>query len=1349
MGKLLRRHNKSPDAEQLLTPRKNGFFGKRNNGVRSEDPERPSKRLSTRLFKGSKREEDEPHLHPLDDSPAIKLNNMGTPKTAPPSPDLVVLARGNSHTNHHPHHQHLRSSNNSNQMDEETIMSDLTGTVSPPTGGNSMSINHASEEKASGITPPIAQGVTFADGTPHRSDSFYSSYSPAMGVFRTNSGHVVNVGSEQDSYANPPSSKSPPDQEDDYCKNTMLDQVLKVVDGACQRSMDMTIGASSRSWAGRTNTGTSTREWGTAPSADDDESTCLNTRADTFVTRDTSTFAPRTRDGYTCGSTPTGTLCTGGSSYYGSASLRDDTMATNTVATPHSAPQLENDGQPLDDGSLKLVGTLSLAEAPQKPVESEPSVLHENFELVLGQTYGEEEKKEEVIEPTIRQDKGEPAQFSPSAVAAKQASANSPIPSKEEQREALFQSVFGDDFTKQDVGVEVQSRKVMRQQEQERLVASKRAESPSPKKRLSGLVKRLRFGKVRRSKSTSSVPRRSKSTSSIPRGGNKAAAQKTPTSPLRAPKKLAVSSPLPPKPPKTPAPTTSLPKAPATAPAKVLANAPAKAPAKAPVKTPATNSKKQAKEEEKQEIDPPLDTTFITDNTTAQNDGQVVANVVKNDDKTPRKSNLGAAPTTVKPVRSEIKKMAPKPGPLKDLRSNSFHTIDDVSDKETPEPKSTKTSGAKTNNKAEATADLESPAEMTRLRSAPVKISEEEARKKAREETDRRKPPKLTWKAATDDQGRTYFYHRETRKTTWVKPPEYDLEIESVKKYKEDMEAAKKEASETQEVIDGFKSVEAIRAQLRKKTKRDFDPRVWQTKQEILDIVQSMPLPQGTNIEKLLVQYDGREEQLLANLRDLVESKPFDEPFQAPATPKPADPVSRTLSSSSPEFSKSDSNLNISHASSSVSSSALHAVDVQHRIRTAVSSTTRVSEKTYLTEKTEKVRNTSNNPGGAIGTISEADAMSTGSISSAANHSPARGENVPFNSDGRVPSKIPAVPRSRDLKVEEFANDRIAKETYNGEYVVPPTTPTIETVTGSSHGSDERPPSRRPSADGQFGPKAVAEQIVALSSLDDDDDSYNGDYEETVDDRGDDTASEKVTDSISALSEADVDYLAQKENFERARRRALDVAVEREDWDLAAALSEGMKQVKESLYGKPTPQREWTQTELDRFISENDWDAVSKYIAHMRDHPSTASGTEHNLSHLSAPRVRDPVPGRDPDGYSASKRVPALAPSMDEMQAPTYVSEASKRAASHTQRGRRKQQLNNPSGSVASSQSSSKRAQTRFGARSQLQHSDLTSISSWGDSSSSYDSEYTDNSYESEDEQGYISLRVRRNEFEC
>ncbi|CAB9499139.1 expressed unknown protein [Seminavis robusta] len=1429
MGKLLRGTRKSPDAEQLLTPRKNGFFGKRNNGVRSEDPEKPkamsARRLVTSVFKSSRKngDDDDDDKSPVDGSPAIQLQLFGDHKPRmngrimnnrsmqqqqqQPTPGQVVL-------NSRRHAKQPNSSlNGSSNQDEGTVMSDLTGTVSPHPPGHplSASLTHATNSIAE--TPPPSNGaqqqlsgVAFAAATPERTtqQSFYSAYSPGLGDFAEddNNDDDANDDIQEDNGEEGTTTDESRTATRNFCKSSVLDQVLGVVDGACHRTMDITLGSQWTRQRSQQSTAAGDQaniQWGIAPS-DDDESTNLDTA--TFITGDTTTCF--TRESPNC--------------------FQRIPKAAAAVANCDTVPEEPAQFDP---------ATMAAADSEQqhrsstnRPIplvrqasDFNDSDLHENFELVLGQLPSsmvpQEPAKKRAWgarilrndsrkgnnkdeERKVEQRPGPPAHYkaapqTPSPVKALFHNATPPTEpetprspptvnklSKQEQREALFQSVLeretsrrdAPDSPSRDVGVEIQSSRIVKQQQREMqelqqrqdLARAKSTLSPTSRKGLSGLVKRLRFGKVRRTKSTSSVPPPKRVTGTY---SNKTVAAKVNSEKKANGNQVKPRGNSVPPPPKGPMYSTPTKDPPAFS---------SKASA-----MPASPASPLTLEEEKKEIEP-YDTRAREEQRDTDPTTTSAPDPARNETKAEGR----------RPSHPEIKGLSSKPVlPIK--ASNSFGDTARRDSAAAEKPKSD----------MEAVPEqLEQGVSMNRLRSAPVRLSssdalqqrekdlkkdkalhEQKIRKSSSETTSvkeetkavldeddgldavesmRKKAPKLTWKAATDAQGRTYYYHRESRATSWVKPKEFDAQVAAIKKYKEDMEALKKE-SETQQVIDGYKSVEAIQNKLRKKTQRDFDPEVWQTKQEILDIVKTMPLPQGTNIERLLVQYDGREEQLLANLRDLVESKPFDEPFQAPSTPsktksepsKPQAPLADhpTVIESNP--------LNISHASSiSVNSSSnnLNAVDVQHRIRTAVSSSTRISEKTSITEKTEKVRNTSEHQGQGIAPIREGaqgGTVSTGSISSASGGMPLRSESLGFPPSGRVPSKIPAVPRSRELKVEEFGNNRIAKETFNGDGVVP--NAIGSTAAGGSAIRSESPVAKGgpPPADMQKGtPKVVAEQLVAMSSLDDDDDdSYNGDYEETVDERGTDTASEKNTDSISALSEADVDYQAQKENFERARRRALDVAVEREDWDLAAALSEGMKQVKESLYGKPQ-QREWTQTELDRFISENDWDAVSKYIAHMRDNPLSSASNGGPAISLSG---RDPVTGRELDGHvQPPTRVPVPGPIVGGSGPPAYVSEATKRASTHTKSGRRQQQermrRNSAAGSVSSSQGSAKRAQTRFGARSQLQHSDLNSISSWTNSSpssSSCDSEYSDNSYESEDEHGYISLRVRRNEFEC
>jgi hypothetical protein len=118
---------------------------------------------------------------------------------------------------------------------------------------------------------------------------------------------------------------------------------------------------------------------------------------------------------------------------------------------------------------------------------------------------------------------------------------------------------------------------------------------------------------------------------------------------------------------------------------------------------------------------------------------------------------------------------------------------------------------------------------------------------------------------------------------------------------------------------------------------------------------------------------------------------------------------------------------------------------------------------------------------------------------------------------------------------------------------------------------------------------------------------YDGDNE--TDDGNGTSAYENDTygtDSVSALSENDADFFHRRDNFEQARRRALDDAIEREDWDLAAALSEGMRAAN-LPGGYEKAHTSWNQSELDKFIANNDWSAVKSYIARMREMSKTKS----------------------------------------------------------------------------------------------------------------------------------------------
>jgi hypothetical protein len=105
---------------------------------------------------------------------------------------------------------------------------------------------------------------------------------------------------------------------------------------------------------------------------------------------------------------------------------------------------------------------------------------------------------------------------------------------------------------------------------------------------------------------------------------------------------------------------------------------------------------------------------------------------------------------------------------------------------------------------------------------------------------------------------------------------------------------------------------------------------------------------------------------------------------------------------------------------------------------------------------------------------------------------------------------------------------------------------------------------------------------------------------------------------------------------------------------------------------------------VDKFISENDWDAVAKYIAYMRDRSIKES------------------------------RISTRTPSAREEEFPR-----------HTYPVRQTESIVTNTSSASSTTSSYLR---KFGARSQLQHSTLQSVSSW-ESGSEY-SDYSSASYD-------------------
>jgi hypothetical protein len=403
---------------------------------------------------------------------------------------------------------------------------------------------------------------------------------------------------------------------------------------------------------------------------------------------------------------------------------------------------------------------------------------------------------------------------------------------------------------------------------------------------------------------------------------------------------------------------------------------------------------------------------------------------------------------------------------------------------------------------------------------------------------------KPLWKATVDESsGLTYYYHRVTRQTTWTKPDEFGQPAPSNDE-EDDIEKVQ-DSGETEEQIAKKKEIMEL---LRKQSSRDFDPEVWKTKNKIVDILTTMAPPDGHSIERLMKSYEGNEEILLTNLRDLSDSRPFDEPIKSTSTGSPDD-VSK-FEDMSPERSSFGGMRSRSGATSLLS---------------GFSGITKVSEKTELIRNTagDKTKLTLDSSFGTDGSNNDVHGI---------------GET---RSPARVPSNIP-VPRSRELQVEEFTtNERVKAETFAGSGFV-------RAPRKSYHREVEEEPSFF--------------SVFDLSP-------YLGDNDDTTDV---DTATdaESVPTAISGLSEAHStsDEFANRKN-DGARRRALDEAIAKEDWDLAADLSEGLRANTKSKSAPRRVPKEWTQSELDKFISENDWDAVANYIAHVRDSAKAATPT--------------------------------------------------------------------------------------------------------------------------------------------
>ncbi len=410
------------------------------------------------------------------------------------------------------------------------------------------------------------------------------------------------------------------------------------------------------------------------------------------------------------------------------------------------------------------------------------------------------------------------------------------------------------------------------------------------------------------------------------------------------------------------------------------------------------------------------------------------------------------------------------------------------------------------------------------------------------------KKPKQTWKAVEDpNSGRTYYYHRKTRETTWVKPEAMDryeaaykrwIDAHAVAMTTKDtpvVEPKKEIETKPQEKapVAATAPVSAPKKVVAEKNdnvtptvvERSTKPPLPATKETTKETKKELPIPKFKIADKAAVK-----ETKTAPVKatpSIDESEPFDEatPFDEPLSDSNG-PGLLFLPRSPPRFGRT------------------------------MTYTSKASARSSLTDRTEKVRNTGRGKFSSFSPISENAATSSS-----------------FNDKAsRIPSRVP-VHRERQLMVEELTDARLNAENYEG-------------LAGERRGRIVRGRARH-----------VDPTPENLYDGDNDTDYGTSHYDNDT----------YGTDSVSALSENDTDFLSRKDNFDQARRRALDAAIEIEDWDLAANLSDGLKAVNlpggyEKAHGS------WNQSELDKFIASNDWNAVKSYIAKMREQSKKQQG---------------------------------------------------------------------------------------------------------------------------------------------
>ena len=513
-----------------------------------------------------------------------------------------------------------------------------------------------------------------------------------------------------------------------------------------------------------------------------------------------------------------------------------------------------------------------------------------------------------------------------------------------------------------------------------------------------------------------------------------------------------------------------------------------------------------------------------------------------------------------------------------------------------------------------------------------------------------KKKSKPQWKAAIDPvTGKTYYYHKKTRETTWAEPPDWD--ISPLK--------GTPNGNTTKGGCDGDEIDRAMQSNASPNCTitaaaavLDIVDKPYEEKTENVDRMMSdITANEDANIDNNFQENEGdiEDDEFPSNLPDLTDSKPFDELGGDAEYPDDERKDEKSMATA------------------------------RTRTTTSIYSgfSSRFSTKSRISEVTQPIKNLSSSKPNID--------VSHASISTKHDDLPVVEELLHRDRrQTRIPKNIP-VPRLRELNVEEFTTrDRDFKTRTN----------------------------RLPKLARSTGDYTGVQPTYSLTNA-----NINGVGETDDADADKSTVSYAATDSISALSEADLSFVDRKEAYDDARRRALDRAIAQEDWDLAAKLSESMrKTLKSTNRGNRAFPSEWVQSEMDRFISENDWDAVTAYIAQVRANANEASQKQ-ILNHLKAdPRTNTVV-------------------------APSQVLQSCSAGG-----------LTRNIQSNSSDVSGTSNPQKIFGARSQLQHRDLRSVDSHSSYSTTFDSEYTSESGDkkSEEERPPAPInRPRQQEFAC